>query len=61
VQDFGDWQDDHVEKDLGESQRGSGQDVLLAVVRFNRCFWDDSRNYTEKKKHQFVLSQLTGM
>jgi hypothetical protein len=34
---------------------------LPAVVRFNRCFWDDSRNYTEKKKHQFVLSQLTGM
>jgi hypothetical protein len=27
VQDLGGWQDDRAEKDLEESQRGSGQDV----------------------------------
>jgi hypothetical protein len=27
VKDLGDWKDDHVEKDLEESQRGSGQDA----------------------------------
>jgi hypothetical protein len=27
LQDLGDWQDGHVEKDIEESQRGSGEDV----------------------------------
>jgi len=27
VQDLGGWQDDHAEKDVEESQRGSGQDA----------------------------------
>jgi len=27
VQDLGGWQDDHAEKDVKESQRGSGQDA----------------------------------
>jgi len=29
IQDLGDWQDDHAEKDLEECQRGSGQDVSV--------------------------------
>jgi hypothetical protein len=34
---------------------------LLAVVRFGRSFWDDTRHGTGAEKVQFVIRQLTLM
>jgi hypothetical protein len=68
VQDLAGWQDDHAEKDLEESPRGSGQDAPASrcpleqdlLRRFGTTsFWDESQHGTTAEKLQFVLRQLT--
>ena len=55
---MGGWQDDHDEKDLEESQRGSGQDAPACRCPLKRELLG---RHPRKQKRQFVLRQLTGM
>jgi hypothetical protein len=44
VQDLGGWQDDHAEKDLEESQRGSGQDAPASAMQGQRVLQECCRS-----------------
>ncbi len=61
MQDLGGWQDDHAEKDVEESQRGSGQDALACRCPLEQALLGRRPQWHGKAKLQFVLRQLAAM